>query len=101
MSNRDEPFERWEYTMLLLTANPREQQAFFDKYAPGQKVMHYDYRAIIPQLDALGAEGWELVTLVPAVMGDNGDMFMGGGQSPYAAIDWAHTYLCTFKRRVR
>lgn len=64
MSNPAEQPERWEYTILMLAADSSKQQAFFDQYAPGQRVRPYDYRALIPQLDALGADGWELVTLV-------------------------------------
>jgi len=101
MSNPTEQPERWEYTILMLAADPSKQQAFFDQYAPGQQVLPYDYRALIPQLDALGADGWELVTLVPAEMGDNGDFFIGGGGGQYGGKIWSYTYLCTFKRRVR
>ncbi len=102
MSTPDEPRERWEYTILFLTADPRAQQDFFDTYASGQKVFAWDIRALIPQLNDMGMQGWDLVTLFPATIASNGLVsthhtnIEGVGNLPSP-----NTFLCTFKRRVR
>jgi hypothetical protein len=92
------PIEQWEYTILLLAADPHAQQAFFEQYeVPPNQILPFDMRALIPQLNELGKDGWELVTLVPAEMGDNGDFLLTSG---YNSQHWIATFLCTFKRRI-
>jgi hypothetical protein len=55
---------------------------------------------LIPELNEIGKLGWELVSLQPVIMGENGDIQVIG--DPYlGGSKWTRRYLCTFKRRVR
>ncbi len=84
--------------MALLPADAQTEQAFFAQMMPHEKPLPYDFRALIPQLNQRGMDGWELVTLVPVHMGINGDMRIGGDTNFDGR--WTNTYLCTFKRRL-
>ncbi len=92
MASREE--RRWEHLIVTLQANAEEQHIYLRQTWPEQTFPIYTHEALIPQLDAFGADGWELVTLEPVVLGSKGDIMV-------AAVDhnhWTSTYLCTFKR---
>ena len=57
----------------------------------------YDVRSLLPLLDERGAQGWELVQMLPINVGDNGDI----SYASRAAGTWMYTYLCVFKRPKR
>jgi hypothetical protein len=49
----------------------------------------------MPELNRLGAKGWELVHMEPAYVGNNEDILLheGGGSRR-----WTNKYFCVFKR---
>ena len=49
---------------------------------------------MIPELNTLGEQGWELVHMQPLErVGKTGDVRMGDGGN------WTNVYFCVFKRR--
>lgn len=50
--------------------------------------------ALIPRLDALGQQGWELVHMQPIISGGRGDILVHSDGMRY----WTNTYFCVFKR---
>ena len=81
----------WEYRTFLLSAEKTKQ-------TPEQlkKLPSYDPQLLEPYLNQLGAEGWELVSLTPHLIGDNHDI--GFGIAGAAGTRWTHIYLCVAKR---
>ena len=50
---------------------------------------------MMPELDKLGDQGWELVHMEPvAKVGSKGDVMVGGESS-----NWSNAYFCVLKRR--
>jgi hypothetical protein len=85
--------------MVTLMADAYQQLEYMQQRWPGQQFPPYSPSALIPQLDAIGREGWELVSIQPVIMGKNGDIAIGiTGTSRGSA--WTYQYLCTFKRRL-
>jgi len=87
---------QWEYHTTFFEADteaspvPLHEDLPIEHYAP-----HTPY-SLIPQLNALGAKGWELLSIEPVVRGKKDDVMSpdsGGGR-------WATTYLCAFKRPI-
>jgi hypothetical protein len=91
--------EQWEYltTFLRADAHSDEAKAFLSRYRPEWKnPPRYSAEALMPQLDELGSQGWELVHMEPvAQVGRNGDVLLPGG----GAGEWSNTYFVVFKRR--
>ena len=89
---------QWEHHIEYIVADARDAQTkdFLATCYPGQKVPLYAVQAILPRINALGTQGWELVHLEPVEVGRNGDIRMGGETS-----HWTYTYLCAFKRLKR
>lgn len=91
--------EKWEYLTRFVQAdikNPGVKE-FFQRYRPNwRNPPQYTPEAMMPELDELGNQGWELVHMQPvARTGKKGDvLFTGGGSSA-----WSSTYFCVFKRR--
>lgn len=56
--------------------------------------------ALVPQLNAAGEKGWELVHIQPVVAGKKLDIEMFGHEESMFA-EWTSTYFCVFKRRLR
>ena len=85
---------QWEYLTLFLEAKVRKEDADnlkkrFDK----KRLPKFTPESMIPELDQLGAAGWELVHMEPvAKVGGNGDVLFQG------APRWSHQYFCVFKR---
>jgi hypothetical protein len=89
---------QWEYQVVLLEADAKLQQEYLARIAlPGEQIKKFDIRAILPELNTLGAQGWELVSFEPVNVGRNGDIQLFA----YGTTYYAHTFMCTFKRRVR
>lgn len=85
--------EHWEYLTIFLEAEAKDKQSkeyikqHFDK-----KAKRYSPESMIPELNKLGAEGWEIVHMEPvARVGGNDDI----QNDPY---HWSNTYFCVFKR---
>ncbi len=89
--------ERWEYLSKFIKADVKSQGVaeFFKSYRPNWKnPPQYTPEAMMPELDDLGNQGWELVHMEPvARVGRKGDvLFTGSGE-------WSNTYFCVLKRR--
>lgn len=94
---------QWEYLTRIFTLDKEDavvidhvQAEYPDR--SWKELGKYDPLALEAWLSQCGREGWELVSLVPAeTRGKQGDL--GRGYN-YATWNWAHFYLCVFKRRV-
>ena len=88
--------ERWEYDVVTLEADARNAEAFLRSKWPEQRFPQFASESLIPQLDDLGRQGWELVSAQPVTLGKNGDATYFPGM---VAEQFTHTYLCFLKRR--
>ena len=93
--------DRWQYWVDVLSANATEPEAraWLNQAFPGWKPSKYAAASIVPVLNRRGAEGWELISIQPLVVGNEGNVTQ---PTPDASMghDWTSYYLCTFKRRV-
>ena len=93
--------EKWEYLTTFLQANA-ESEAYQRAVKLGQvpkNVSKYAVQATIPALNALGADGWELVHMEPIqAVGKSGDV--GFGTTSISGFNWSNTYFCVFKRKI-
>lgn len=86
---------QWEYLTLFLEAKVHKEDAEnlkkrFDK----KRLPKYTPESMIPELDQLGAAGWELVHMEPVPkVGGKGDILFHG------APRWSNRYFCVFKRQ--
>lgn len=84
---------RWQYKTLVLRADAERLQ---DQLRPfsSENLPRYAPEALMPDLDALGSEGWELVHMQPVYVGANADVLIHGMSERM----WSNAYLCVFKR---
>ena len=87
--------ETWEYSNTILRSEVEAQRGWFEERWPGREYPKYTVRALTPKLNEWGAAGWELVSIRPVVVGNNGDIL---DKSNAADVRWTHSYLCSFKR---
>lgn len=89
--------EQWEYLPTFIKADARDKsmQEFLKAQIPNlEKPPKYMAEAMMPELNRLGEQGWELVHMEPvAGVGKKGDVLFEGG------TEWSNTYFCVFKRR--
>lgn len=92
--------EKWEYLSRFMYANVENENAldYFLVHFPGEKPMKYEPETMIPELNALGRQGWELVHMQPiGAVGKNRDVgFVAGEAMPR----YSNSYFCVFKRRI-
>jgi|SRR5579859_1841852 len=88
--------DRWEHMMVVLDSPAEPHRQFLQQRWPTFTFPAYTPFALLPQLDMLGQQGWELVSLQPVVIGQSGDVLIAGGD----LRQWTTKYLCTFKRRI-
>jgi len=90
---------RWEYLTRFLYASIENEgaEALLRDRWPGWKPKKYSPETMIPELNELGDEGWELVHMQPVgAVGSNRDVgFVAGEAMPR----WSNSYFCVFKRR--
>jgi hypothetical protein len=86
--------EQWEAYITVLVADADQQADFLTSTWPEIAFPRYAVQALIPQLDAIGAQGWEPVSIQPVLLGENGDVLVAGRYQAFA-----RQYLCLFKRR--
>ena len=90
--------ERWEYLTKFIKADVKSTgvKEFFKSYRPDWKnPPPYTPETMMPELDNLGDQGWELVHMEPvAKVGGKGDVLVNGDSSI-----WSNTYFCVLKRR--
>jgi len=93
-----EGMERWEYLTKFIKADVKNAgvKEFFKSYRPDWKnPPPYTPETMMPELDNLGDQGWELVHMEPvAKVGGKGDVLVNGDSSI-----WSNTYFCVLKRR--
>ena len=90
--------ERWEYLTTFLEANIGDVDmvdVLGDLEANEAPI--YSPEALMPEMNKLGAKGWEMVHMQPVYVGKNHDIMVheGGGTRR-----WTHKYLCVFKRKI-
>lgn len=84
---------KWEYLTLFLEAKvSKDQKEALKRQFPNQNIGRYAPQAMIPELNQLGEDGWEVVHMEPvAKVGGNGDIL-------FSAAEWSHHYFCVLKR---
>lgn len=86
----------WEYFTTFVEADTESSPVpVRDDIPLADHPRHTPY-SLMPQLNRLGAQGWELVSIQPLIVGKKHDV-----RSPDAdSMKWGSTYFCTFKRPV-
>lgn len=87
--------EKWEYltTFFEAKATKKEIKTYLKEELDVKKPKRYAPESMIPALNELGDEGWELIHMEPvAGVGGKGDVKFEGGR-------WSNMYFCVFKRR--
>ncbi len=91
--------ETWEYLTQFIWASIENQGAreYLQQTRPDWQPAKYSPETMIPALNRLGHEGWELVHMEPVgAIGKNYDVgFIAGEGIPR----WSNAYFCVFKRR--
>lgn len=89
--------EQWEYFPTFIEANARDKgiKSYLQQRVPDlKKPPRYMPESMMPKLNELGAQGWELVHMEPvAGVGKKRDVLFDGGHQ------WSNVYFCVFKRR--
>ena len=90
--------QQWEYYTTFLEADVnRQKRDFIAMFPDAAEAPKFDPRALIPELDALGDDGWELVHMEPVLVGSNMDVCVGSSEGT-SMRPWTHSYFCVFKR---
>jgi hypothetical protein len=88
--------EQWEYLTKFIKADVKTEgvKDFLKRFRPMWKnPPQYTPEAMMPELDELGAQGWELIHMEPvARVGRKGDIL-------FNSTEWTNSYFCVFKRR--
>lgn len=93
--------EQWEYRTYMLEAQAENDRSMYASFVRGdpRQLPAFSPITLIPQLNYLGEQGWELVACHPYAFGpSNHDVLAFGGVGVGGRI-WTHNYLCVFKRR--
>jgi hypothetical protein len=88
--------QRWEYLTLILEANAEREEDYLRQYRDWkERIPDFTVEALMPRLNALGDQGWELISLVPYTVGGRGDVLT---QDSSSGRVWTSKYLGVFKR---
>ena len=90
--------ERWEYLTTFLEADMKNiDMVNVLGELDANELPVYSPEAMMPEMDRLGAKGWELVHMQPVYVGNNYDIMLheGGGSRR-----WSNKYFCVFKRKI-
>lgn len=93
---------QWEYLTIFVHANARDERVkdFVAQRRDWKgEPPRYTPEAMIPELNSLGEQGWELVHMQPVYVGDNHDVLVASDSGAGGRI-WASRYFCVFKRPV-
>jgi hypothetical protein len=91
--------DEWEYltTYIKALAKTKDTRQFLKQLRPKWRPPAFTPEALMPELNKLGKEGWELMHIEPvAAVGKKGDILFDG-----ESRKWSNVYFCVFKRRVR
>lgn len=90
--------DQWEYLPIHIKAEAKSKEIkeFLKTQMPDVKRFPKHLpQAMMPELNELGAQGWELVHMEPIPdVGRKADVYFNGGDS-----NWSSVYFCVFKRR--
>jgi len=87
--------QMWEYLTRFIAAEAeREEDFLLENYDWKSGIPRNTPESMIPQLNALGEQGWELVHMQPVIVGSNRDVLVHGDNTR----QWTSTYFCVFKR---
>lgn len=87
--------EQWEYLTKILTAeaSKKEIKQYLKDRLHVDKPARFTPEALLPELNKLGEQGWELVQIDPVTrVNRSGKLFLSGDA-------WTNVYFCVFKRR--
>ena len=88
---------KWEYHTTFVYANAGKQGDFVEQKWPQRHLPEYAPEAMIPELNELGEQGWELVHMEPVGgVGKKGDVSFTRGYGTMTV--WSNAYFCVFKR---
>jgi hypothetical protein len=65
----EEMMEHWEHLVVTLEADAKKAEEFLRSKWPGGRFSPYAPESLIPQLDDLGRQGWELASAQPVTLG--------------------------------
>jgi hypothetical protein len=85
--------QRWQYKTMFVFADAERVEEQLNPFAP-ETLPKYAPKALMPELDALGNEGWELVHMQPVYVGSNADVLIHSLSERL----WSNAYFCVFKR---
>ena len=87
--------EKWEYYTTFIEANMDDSRVRHSEHIPPGDHPRFSPYALIPELNELGAKGWELIHMEPVSPGRNHDVV-----SPDAgSMKWSRHYFSVFKRK--
>jgi hypothetical protein len=87
---------RWEYLTTFLQADAEQVEDFLVQMRDWKSgIPPYAPEALIPRMNALGEQGWELVHMQPVRVGDNRDVLLFDNSG---SRSWTSNYFCVFKR---
>lgn len=87
--------DKWEYFTTILEANMANEAVAVSAEIPVGDHPQYSPYALIPELNNLGAKGWELVHMEAVSIGRNHDVV----KPDASAMRWGRHYFCAFKRK--
>jgi hypothetical protein len=88
---------RWEYMTLFVRAEAEREMDFLQSnWSWKNGIPRNTPQAMIPELNSLGDQGWELVHMQPVMVGNNADVLIADPSS--GSRSWTSTYFCVFKR---
>ena len=89
--------EKWEYLTTFVEARATNKEVKnYIKENFDKKARKHSPESMIPDLNKLGAEGWELITMEPvADVGGKEDILISND-----GRKWTSTFFCVFKRRM-
>lgn len=91
--------QKWEYMTVFVKAEAALVRDFLEEgWDWKEGIPRNTPESMIPRLDALGEQAWELVHMQPVFAGNNADVLVTDGGSGRSG--WTSTYFCVFKRPV-
>lgn len=88
---------QWEYLTIFLEADAEREADFLSQMRDWKSgIPNYAPEALIPRMNALGEQGWELVHMQPAQVGQKNDILVHDSGS--GARIWTNKYFAVFKR---
>ncbi len=89
--------QKWQYMTVFLKAEAEHVMDFLqEKWDWKNGIPRNTPESLIPRLDALGEEGWELIHMQPVMVGSNADVLVEDAGS--GTRSWTSSYFCVFKR---